>query len=171
MNTQALLKFISVNVLTVTITLLSGCGKQSSEEDKNRYKPLAQNSTVCIEASKQNDVDTAISTCLKEAYMGDQSSEIVLAKLYQQKEDWEHASQWYQLAAVRGDHDAQHQLAMIYLDGKGRYPDARVAINWFLEAARSGYVPSQWMLAKLYHDGKKVEKNDYVAFQWYLLAQ
>ena len=56
---------------------------------------------------------------------------------------------WFLRAAKNGDADSQHQVAQMYLQGIGTYPDEQVAREWLHMAADQGHTESQYVLAKM----------------------
>ena len=73
--------------------------------------------------------------------------------------------EWLPLAE-KGSADAQFNLGLMYVDGKGVPQDYTQAANWFLRAAEQGQVEAQHNLGALYGVGRGV-KRDYVqAYKW-----
>lgn len=64
--------------------------------------------------------------------------------------DYESAEKWFRLAAERGLADAQFNLGLLYLEGKGVPQSEFEARNWFLRAAEQRHAPAQVNLAILY---------------------
>ena len=69
--------------------------------------------------------------------------------------------------AAEQDHPpAQHEIALMYQDGKGVKKNQGEAISWFQKSAEQGHAMSQYALAQMYTSGESVEKNNEKAFIW-----
>uniref|UniRef100_A0AC35G0E5 Sel1 repeat family protein n=1 Tax=Panagrolaimus sp. PS1159 TaxID=55785 RepID=A0AC35G0E5_9BILA len=66
--------------------------------------------------------------------------------------------------------EAQHAIAMNFLDGVGVNKDHRKAAEWFEKAVENGYAPSANNLGNLYNFGMGVEKSILKSFNYYKLA-
>ncbi|MBS0244512.1 MAG: sel1 repeat family protein [Proteobacteria bacterium] len=67
----------------------------------------------------------------------------------------ERAAEYFQQAATFfRDHDAQFELAKLYLTGDGVEPDARKATHWLSTLSQAGHAGAQAFLADLYWRGK-----------------
>jgi hypothetical protein len=77
---------------------------------------------------------------------------------------------WYQKAAEQGLAQAQLNLAVLYLDGKGVESDPTVAARWLLKAAQQGLIEAQYDLGLLYEFGRGVAADREVAVAWYKKA-
>lgn len=69
-------------------------------------------------------------------------------------------------AADAGDSEAQTQLAITYLYGRGIEKDYGEAIKWYRRAAEMTNASAQLQLGLLYLRGEKVEKNYGAALEW-----
>jgi len=58
-----------------------------------------------------------------------------------------------------GDAFAQHNLGVMYEQGKGVEQDYTKAVKWFKKAAEQGFVESQHNLGVMYERGKGVQQN------------
>lgn len=76
---------------------------------------------------------------------------------------------WLPLAK-QGNAVAQHNLGVIYENGKGVPLDYSEAFQWYLKAAESDYAPSQINLGRMYDSGTGVGLDHRVARRWYLKA-
>lgn len=76
---------------------------------------------------------------------------------------------WLPLAE-QGNSVAQHNLGIIYENGKGVPLDYSEAFKWYLKAAESDYAPSQINLGRMYDNGTGVGTNHREARSWYLKA-
>ncbi|YBV97113.1 sel1 repeat family protein [Phyllobacteriaceae bacterium JZ32] len=84
------------------------------------------------------------------------------------------ADYWYskevELAAQRGDPDAQTRLAIAYHEGLGVEQNPQRAFNWWLAAANQGHSGAQGMIATAYDVGVAVEQDKSEALYWALLS-
>jgi signal transduction histidine kinase len=67
--------------------------------------------------------------------------------------------------AKRGDAEAQNNLGVTYLDGKGTPQNYEAAIKWFNEAATQGSAIAKFNLANAYRKGTEVPQNDKLALE------
>jgi TPR repeat protein len=84
-----------------------------------------------------------------------------------EKEDYMAAYQIFKALAAQGDAEAQHNLAILYRQGKGVMQDFKLAADWFQKAADQGVASAQYYLGHMYDMGEGVEKNPQLAVQWY----
>lgn len=76
-----------------------------------------------------------------------------------------------EVKALRGDANAQHDLAAIYTAGQaGTKVNYGLAAKWFEEAAHNGVANAQYNLGVLYHQGLGVKKETAKAMQMYRVA-
>ena len=73
-------------------------------------------------------------------------------------------------AAEAGDPDAQHDLALIYIQGLGVPRDPEAAAHWFGEAALQGNANAQYNLGVMYEQGLGVPQDRIEALLLYLTA-
>lgn len=92
------------------------------------------------------------------------------AKLLCDKGEWKKAFPWMEKAAKGNFTEAQHDLAILYEEGKGVKASMPMAAEWYLKAADNGSMPAQFKLVKMYINGNGVEKNNQEAFKWALKA-
>ena len=77
--------------------------------------------------------------------------------------------EWRPLAE-QGLAKAQHNLGVIYYNGRGVPPNYAEALRWYRRAADQGFGLAQYNLGAMYAEGRGV-KQDYVqAYMWYSLA-
>ena len=82
------------------------------------------------------------------------------------KGDFAEALKQWQPVADGGSRDAQYNVGLLYLDGKGVVRNYEEAVKWFERAADQGQVEAQHDLGALYGSGRGV-KRDYVqAYKW-----
>lgn len=87
-----------------------------------------------------------------------------------QKQDYAAALKEWQPLAEGGSYDAQYNVALLYLDGKGVARNYEEAAKWFARAANQGHVKAQHNLGAMYGIGQGV-KRDYVqAYKWLSLC-
>ena len=72
--------------------------------------------------------------------------------------------------ALRGDAEAQFQLAVICQNGRLVPQDQTQAREWLLKAAGQGHVKAMFNLGVTYGDGLGVPVDDAEAFKWYQAA-
>lgn len=66
--------------------------------------------------------------------------------------------------------EAQYQLGMLYLFGKGVREDAAQGIAWLKEAAENGYYLAASELGQIYLSGRGVDVDEQEAIKWLELA-
>ena len=64
------------------------------------------------------------------------------------------AERWYRKAAESGRAEAQNNLGLLYVLGRGVPKDDAEAVKWFGRAAAQGYGPAQTNLAALRRQGR-----------------
>jgi TPR repeat protein len=79
----------------------------------------------------------------------------------------EGAVQRLEVRAKAGHAEAQHDLAMVYVQEFGRFRDISKAAFWFREAAVQGLANAQYNLGVLYDKGLGVERDEVRALLWY----
>jgi len=72
--------------------------------------------------------------------------------------------------AKQGDANAQFQLGLQYLSGKGVAKDPLEAEIWLTKSAGQGNANAQYTLARMYHEGQGVPQNYAAAVKWYTQA-
>lgn len=78
---------------------------------------------------------------------------------------------WYQRAALKGYHHAQHNLAVAYANGGGITQDMEKALSWWERAAQQGNTDSQYNLGIVYATGSEQVKRDVLeAEKWWRKA-
>ncbi len=70
----------------------------------------------------------------------------------------------------QGDTIAQHNLGLLYLEGRGCAQSYHVAMEWFMRAASQGYARAQNELAVMYWKGQGVARSYRTAVHWYWQA-
>lgn len=72
--------------------------------------------------------------------------------------------------AKQGNADAQYQLGLLYLTGKGTLQDFSEASKWLLLAAEQNHPLAQYELGLLYQVGQGVELDNEKSYVWFNLA-
>lgn len=72
--------------------------------------------------------------------------------------------------AKQGNADAQYQLGLLYLAGKGTLQDFSEASKWFILAAEQHHPLAQYELGLLYQFGQGVEMDNEKSYMWFNLA-
>jgi localization factor PodJL len=73
-------------------------------------------------------------------------------------------------ATAAGQPNAQYELAMRLIEGRGVPKDQPAAARWFERAALAGLAPAQYRLGSLYEKGIGVNRDPAAAKRWYLKA-
>jgi uncharacterized protein len=72
--------------------------------------------------------------------------------------------------AKRGSADAQYQLGLLYLDGRGTLQDFSEAAKWIILAAEQNHPLAQYELGLLYNTGQGVDLDNEKGYMWLNLA-
>ncbi len=72
--------------------------------------------------------------------------------------------------AKKGNADAQYQLSLLYLTGKGTLQDFSEASKWLIRAAEQNHPLAQYELGLLYQVGQGVEMDNEKSYVWFNLA-
>lgn len=72
--------------------------------------------------------------------------------------------------AKKGNADAQYQLGILYLTGKGTLQDFSEASKWLAAAAEQNHPLAQYELGSLYQIGQGVEMDNEKSYTWFNLA-
>jgi hypothetical protein len=84
--------------------------------------------------------------------------------------DYATALRLFRPLADQGVANAQHNLGVMYRDGRGVPQNYSEAVRWFRLAADRGLVDSQFNLGLMYDKGQGVPQNDVEALRWYRKA-
>lgn len=87
-----------------------------------------------------------------------------------EQQDFLTAYKVFSRLAQEGDVEAQHNLAVLYKQGKGVMKDAKKAAQWFRKAADKGLADAQYYLGHMYDTGQGVEQSPGYAVVWYRKA-
>ncbi len=77
---------------------------------------------------------------------------------------------WGGRAADQGVAAAQHNLGVMYGDGRGVPRSDVEAVKWYRLAADQGFAKAQHNLGVMYEHGKGVDRDYVLAFMWFDLA-
>ena len=77
--------------------------------------------------------------------------------------------EWRPLAE-QGNANAQHNLGVMYGEGKGVPQDYAEALKWYRKAAEQGYATAQHNLGVMYGKGLGVPQDEAQAYMWFKLA-
>lgn len=117
---------------------------------------------------RPNDSDSGVSRQLKErATNGDAKAQYELGCHYAISNDYGEAAKWYTKAANQGYGEAQGELAMFYLDGRGVEKDETQAAYWIKQWAAQGDALGQLWLGKFYYNGIGVGQDFTTAVLWF----
>ncbi len=87
-----------------------------------------------------------------------------------QEGDYRRAFNAWSLGAYEGDSEAQYNLGVLYLEGRGVEHNVEQAHSWFLKAAEKDHVEAQYNLGHMSLSGMGVEKNVEAALMWWKRA-
>jgi len=83
-----------------------------------------------------------------------------------QKGDYPGAAKEWRPLAEQGDPEAQYNMGLLYLDGKGVPQSPAEAANWFRRAAEQDYEKAQHNLGAMYGSGQGVKRDYIQAYKW-----
>jgi DNA-directed RNA polymerase subunit RPC12/RpoP len=72
--------------------------------------------------------------------------------------------------AKKGNADAQYQLGLLYLTGRGTLQDFSEAAKWLILAAEQNHPLAQYELGLLYQVGQGVDLDNEKSYMWFNLA-
>jgi len=109
------------------------------------------------------------------AERGDLKSQVALGMAYatgtpRVKKDPVQAKLWFELAALKGDSQAQYELGKLFYTGQGADKDYYNAREWWMESALQGNLDAQQKLGYLYSEGLGVQRDFEKAKLWYSKA-
>jgi uncharacterized protein len=77
---------------------------------------------------------------------------------------------FYHAASYFADPEAQYQLALLYVDGKGVGRDAKRAVPWLVLAANKGHYRSQALLGRILFKGEHGTRQPASGLMWLTIA-
>jgi hypothetical protein len=86
------------------------------------------------------------------------------------RQDYTAAISYFTPLAEAGNAEAEHNLAMLYRDGKGVKKNLATSAAWFRRAAEQGLSDAQFYLGYLYDKGEGVRQSQHYAAVWYRKA-
>ena len=86
---------------------------------------------------------------------------------YYEQGDYVRAMGTWRPLAVQGNAEAQNDLGLLYLDGKGVPANLAEAVRYFQLSAAAGSAPGQNNLGGLYRDGRGVARDYARAAKWF----
>lgn len=87
-----------------------------------------------------------------------------------ERRDYAGAVELLQPVADQGEASAQYVMAVMFLHGLAKAPDAATAAGYMHRAADQGYAPAQTELARMYRDGDGVPQDPLASLKWYQRA-
>lgn len=115
--------------------------------------------------SKVDLGNMSVQQVIDTAQKGDMYAQLMLGALFEDGTDpsipksIEEAAKWYAKAAKQGYPKAQHNLALLYEDGRGVPQSYAEAAKWYAKAAKAGFSEAQNNLAVLYIMGNGVKQD------------
>lgn len=107
----------------------------------------------------------SVQEVINTAQKGDMYAQLMLGALFEDGTDpaipqnTAEAAKWYAKAAKQGYPKAQHNLALLYEDGRGVKQSYTEAAKWYAKAAKAGFSEAQNNLAVLYIIGNGVKQD------------
>jgi TPR repeat protein len=102
----------------------------------------------------------------RKAEAGDSAAQYQVGLEAEQREDYQEAFKWFQLAAKQGLDGAQVDLAYLYITGFGTVKDLEQAFHWYSLAAAQANPNGEYSLGICYLHGEGVEQNLALARKW-----
>lgn len=129
--------------------------------------PEAEAGDISVEhnESKVDLGNMSVQEVVNTAQQGDMYAQLMLGALFEDgtdpsiPQDIKEAAKWYAKAAKQGYPKAQHNLALLYEDGRGVPQSYTEAAKWYAKAAKAGFSEAQNNLAVLYIMGNGVKQN------------
>ncbi len=81
--------------------------------------------------------------------------------------NYQQALRLWKPLAEQGNADAQYNLGLLYMNGKGVEKNDRQALFYFLDAARQGHAEAQFNAGLLFATGRGITRTDRDAFMWW----
>jgi len=125
---------------------IMGCGLLAGALLHSSY-PLASANCAKPNAHSNSNLEQEIelNRLYQCAKSGNPDSQLILGRLLVQAEADSAASKWYQRAAKQGLAQAQFELAILYLDGKGVQENTSLALDWLDRAAKQGHQQAKFV--------------------------
>ncbi|MFT7661493.1 MAG: hypothetical protein ACI89S_002618 [Gammaproteobacteria bacterium] len=84
--------------------------------------------------------------------------------------DYAGAFNAWKLGAFENNVEAQYNLGVLYVEGRGASKDPKLALHWFLRAAGQQHPGAQYNLGHLYMVGSGVEVDEIEAMKWWRMS-
>ena len=105
---------------------------------------------------------------LSGAHDGDSQARFDLATLFTDVGAHAQALNWYRLAAEQGHHQAEYQVAISLLTGRGVARNEAAAFVWFRRAVAGGHAAAMYHLGNSYrYGGGGINVSEGLALEWY----
>ncbi|NKB50445.1 MAG: hypothetical protein GKS02_13895 [Alphaproteobacteria bacterium] len=109
-----------------------------------------------------------VSARLSQAHAGDSEARIALAALFTDVGADSQAFDWYRLAADQGHHEAEYQVGLAFLTGRGVGRNDAGALIWFRRAVGGNHAAAMYHLARAFRFGTGgIEVHEGLALEWY----
>lgn len=137
----------------------------ASEQVATELEAEAGDISVEHNESKVDLGNRSVQEVVNAAQKGDMYAQLMLGALFEDgtdpaiPQDINEAAKWYAKAAKQGYPKAQHNLALLYEDGRGVPQSYTEAAKWYAKAAKAGFSEAQNNLAVLYIMGNGVKQN------------
>lgn len=137
------------------------------EAEVAQAEPEADPNDISVEHNESKvDLGTmSVQQVIDTAQKGDMYAQLMLGALFEDGTDpaipqnVAEAAKWYAKAAKQGYPKAQHNLALLYEDGRGVKQSYTEAAKWYSKAAKAGFSEAQNNLAVLYIMGNGVKPD------------
>jgi len=116
----------------------------------------------------KKDRTKALALFEKAQELGNSHATYSLGKLNGDMKNDSEAVYWYKKGAWTGDRDAQANLGVHYMSGRGVKKNPEVAVQWFLKSAEQGNSYAQLNIGIAYLYGRGVSKDATKAAHWFL---
>ena len=114
---------------------------------------------------------------LAQARGGDATSQLKLADIYYNEENYDDAYYWYRCAAEQGNAEAQNKLGCFYFDGYFTEKNVEKARYWFLKSAEQNNPYAQFNMGLSYDRNESgycyftpEQEDQEKAIEWYMKA-
>jgi len=163
--------FYSLACLLLTLSVYAADPIQSTDQQAH-HNYLHNHLNACEHQQDQPSSTALLKGCqlLAEQGVAYAQNQLGLQFLQQQPENYPDAVNWFNKAAQQGEQQAQYNLGLLYLQGKGVEQNYAIAKQWFQRAALQGLQVAQYNLAMLYRYGYGLETDYPQAFLWFRLA-
>lgn len=120
--------------------------------------------------------DDVVWTTLRSAFLGVSDAQFEMGALSMRSGDLEDAREWFEIAAARGQMEAQYNLGAMYLGGLGVEEDRLRGVSWMIDSSLNQNIEAQALLGCLNRDSVESpgipgqERSDTEAAMWTWLA-